>query len=133
MKTATIAALLGLAIIATAGNAQTTTAPEASASKFGGLSSMLGGALPNVASTGASNAAGVLGYCVKNNVLSGANAASVLGSLTGKTGIATSPAYAAGQAGTLQAGKSTMSLANMKGQVKTKVCDLVLKRAKSFL
>ena len=133
MKTSITTALLSLAIIATAGNAQTTTAPTANTNKFGGLANMLGGGLPNVASTGAGNAAGVLGYCVKNNVLSGANAASVLGSLTGKTGVATSPAYAAGQSGTLQTGNSTLSLATMKGQVKTKVCDLVLKRAKSFL
>ena len=103
---------------------------------FGGLSGLLGSALPNVAGTGAENAAGVLGYCVKNNLLSGANATSVLGSLAGRSGVATSPGYQAGQSGLLQtgqAGASPLSLGAMRGQIKTQVCNLVLRRAKSFL
>ncbi|RZM06140.1 MAG: DUF2501 domain-containing protein [Sphingomonas sp.] len=102
--------------------------------RSGGLAGLLGGALPNVASASAGNAAGLLGYCVKNNVLSGANAATVLGNLTGKPGVATSDGFAAGQAGTLDTGRGAgLSLDALKGQAKTKVCDLVLKRAKAFL
>ncbi|MGC4250123.1 MAG: hypothetical protein QM605_01315, partial [Sphingobium sp.] len=47
-------------------------------SATGGLGGLLGGILPDVASVGAGNAAGVLSYCVKNKVLGGANAKSVL-------------------------------------------------------
>ena len=124
--------LVAIALPALA-TAQTTTAPTTSGGKLGGLAGMLGGGVPNVASASAGNAAGLLGYCVKNNLLSGANAASVLGNLSGKSGVATSPGYGAGQQGTLQTGKSQLSLDGLRGQVKTQVCNLVLKRAKSFL
>ena len=86
-----------------------------------------------MAQVGAGNAAGVIGYCVKNNLISGANATSVLGRLTGQQGIATSPGYAAGQSGVVQAGNQTMSLANVKGQIRTRLCDAVLKRGASLL
>ena len=45
-------------------------------------SGLLGAILPNVASVGAGNAAGVIGYCLKNKFLGGTNAKSVLGKLT---------------------------------------------------
>ena len=108
-------------------------APLATAQTGGGLGNLLGGALPSVGKVGAGNAAGLIGYCVKNNYLNSANATSVLGKLTGQQGVTTSPAYAAGQSGTVQAGNQTFSLANLKGQLKTKMCDAVLKRGASLL
>lgn len=111
--------------------AQTAGAP---ASRTGGLSSLLGGGLPDIASASAGNAAGLLGYCVRNKLVGGTDAASVLGKLTGQPGVATSSGYAAGQSGRLQTGSgNALSLDSLKGQVKTRVCDLVLKRAASFL
>ena len=102
-------------------------------SSLGGLGSMLGGGLPDVGKVGVSNAAGVIGYCVKNNYLTGANATSVLGKLTGQKGVTEQPGFDAGQSGLLQAGGSSFSLDSLKGQVKTKLCDMVLKRGTSFL
>jgi hypothetical protein len=108
------------------------TAPPASGG-LGGLGGLLGGALPGVSKVGAGNAAGVIGYCIKNNYLSQANAGSVLSRLTGRQAVTTSPGYTAGQSGVLQAGDQALPLADLKGQVRTKLCNLVLKRGASFL
>lgn len=127
-----IIAIIALSL-STAGLAQT-AAPAPSTA--GGLAGLLGGAILNVASASAGNAAGVLGYCVKNNLLSGANASSVLGTLAGRSDVTASPGYRAGQSGLLQtgqAGAAPLSLATMRGQLKTQVCNLVLRRATSFL
>ncbi|MFT3966493.1 MAG: DUF2501 domain-containing protein [Sphingobium sp.] len=94
---------------------------------------LLGGGLPDIGTVGAGNAAGVLGFCLKNKFLGANGAASVLGQLTGKPGVKTSPGYAAGQKGLLQGNGSSLSLGGLKSQVTTKVCDLVLRQARSFL
>lgn len=120
MKTG-LGAFMGLLALATAGSAP---------AQLGG---MLGGVLPNVASVGAGNAAGVLGYCVKNKLLGGAGASSVLGQLTGKAGTTTAPGYAEGQKGLLQSNGTSFSLDKLKGQAKTKMCDMVLKHAQTLL
>lgn len=99
----------------------------------GGIGSLLGGLLPNVASVGAGNAAGVLGYCMKNKFLGGRGAASVLGQLTGVAGGKTAPGYAEGQKGVLQMDGNSLSLGGLKSQATTKICDLVLKRAQTLL
>lgn len=115
-------------------SAQTTTAPAGSAtSGLGGLGGLLGNALPGVGKVGAGNAAGLIGYCVKNNYLNADSATSVLGRLTGQQGVTTSSGYAAGQAGTVQAGDQAFSLANLKGQLRTRMCDAVLKRGAALL
>ena len=63
-----------------------------------------------------------------------AGAQSILQRLTGRQGVRTSPGFAAGQAGELQAPNGQgLSLDNLGGQVKTKMCSLVLNRAKAFL
>ena len=100
----------------------------------GGASGVLGGVLPNVASTSAGNAAGVLSYCVKNKILGGAGATSALSGLLGQQGVKSSKDYEAGQKGELITGDgNALSLEGMKGKVKSKVCDLVLKHAGSLL
>ncbi len=120
----------------------------------GGLGGLFGGAAPSIGSIGAGNAAGLLGYCLKNNLLgqggmlggltggqTGARAApqasgaqSILQRLTGRKDVQTSPGFAAGQAGQVQAGNGqTLALGNLGGQVKTQLCNVVLKRAKAFL
>ncbi len=97
------------------------------------LSGLGGGMLPNVSSVGASNAAGLLGYCVKRKLLGGTDASSVLGKLTGQQSVTTSKDYAAGQAGQLVTGNGTVSLDSMKDNVKGKVCSMVLDHAQSFV
>jgi len=141
--------LVAAAGLAASASAQTST-PSGG---LGGLGGLLGGAVPNVASVGAGNAAGLLGYCLKNNLLGAAQAAtgttgtagkapaapatgaqSILERLTGRQGVATSPGFAAGQAGQVQTGAGqALSLDNLRGQVRTRVCGAVLNRAKSFL
>jgi hypothetical protein len=143
-----------------AANAQTTADPTAPAARsggfggLGGLGGLLGGGLPNVGSVGAGNAAGLLGYCLKNRLLGqggmlggltgsqtgtqatpqASGAQSILQQLTGRRDVQTSPGYAAGQVGQVQAGNGqTLSLGNLGGQVKTQLCNVVLKRAKAFL
>ena len=96
-------------------------------------SGMKGVGLPDVSSISAGNAAGVLGYCVKNEYLGG-DATSVLDGLTKKQDVKSSEDYAAGQKGQIQTGDgSTFSLDGVQDKMKSKACDLVLKQAKSLL
>lgn len=100
----------------------------------GGLPGVAGAALPSVASVGVSNVTGVLGYCVKQKLLGSATSAtSVLGRLTGKPNVTTSPGYTEGQSGILQTGTSNFSLSSLTNSLKTRLCDQVLSRATSFL
>ncbi|GGE18006.1 hypothetical protein GCM10011529_25640 [Polymorphobacter glacialis] len=96
------------------------------------LSGLTGG-LPDMSKLSAGNAAGVLGYCVKNKVLGGGDASSVLSKLTGKPGVTSSADYKTGEAGQLGTGKSALSLDSLTGSLKTKACDMVLKDAKSLI
>jgi hypothetical protein len=101
----------------------------------GGATSGLG--MPNVSSMGVGNATGVLSYCVKNNVLGGADATdatSTLGALTGKPEVKSSDGFTAGSAGNVVSGDgSKLSLDSVPPPMKSKVCGMVLKQAKSFL
>lgn len=126
---------------AQAGQGQSRQAPaqstmERAGGLLGGMSGLLGGGLPNIASTGAGNAAGLLGYCIKNNVL-GANQASGAGSLlnrlTARRGVQSSNGYLAGQQGEVQTGGRSFSLSGVKDQVRGQICSLVLRRAQSLV
>ena len=110
-----------------------TSAPAQLPNLSGGAGGLLGGALPNIGSIGAGNAAGVLTYCMKNKLLGGANANSVLGRLTGKPGVKTSNGFALGRTGTIETKGSQLSLGSLKGKMKSKMCDLVLSHAGSLL
>ncbi|TPG59311.1 DUF2501 domain-containing protein [Ewingella americana] len=110
------------------------------------LTSLLSGGDSALTSKSATNAAGVLQYCVKNNVLSQASTEGVKDKLLSKLGIqsasgAQSQDYQNGLGGLLQTGKNqTIDLNNLgsgltqvKEKVKQKACDVVLKQAKSFI
>ena len=98
-----------------------------------GASSIMKG-IPNVSSISPGNAAGVLGYCVKNKVLSGGGATSTLGNLMKKPGITSSSGYSAGQAGNILTGNGQkFSLNQVPGQLKSQACNAVLKQAPKFL
>ncbi len=167
--TKTAIALVAALALATSASAQSSAPQSASTQNglgglgglgdLGGLGGLLGGALPSVGSIGAGNAAGLLGYCLKNNLLGqggalgalagGRNGApragnptnapatgaqSILQRLTGRQGVRTSPGYAAGQEGEVQAPNGqAFSLDDLGGQVKTRMCSIVLNRAKAFL
>ena len=111
-----------------------------------GLAGALGGgasALPSLGgltSAGtASNAAGVITYCMKNNYLNADKAAQVKDQLMGKMGLGQKEepkdeGFLSGASGMItdKDGKS-FSLDKVKGNLKEKACDLVLDNAKSLL
>ncbi len=110
-----------------------TGATASTAQLGGGLGGLLGGAMPNIASVGAGNAAGVLSYCVKNKLVNATSASSILGKLTGKPGVTESNGFKLGQQGTIKTDNSALSLSALKSKAKTKACDLVLNHAGSLL
>ena len=111
--------------------------------KMGGGSSYGSGsalsALGLSSSGTASNAAGVITYCMKNNYLNADKAAQVKDQLLGKIGLGQKEepkdeGYLGGLSGVITGsdGKS-FSLDKVKGSLKEKACDLVLDNAKSLL
>jgi hypothetical protein len=95
----------------------------------GGIGKMM---MPDISKIGAGNAAGVLGYCAKNKLVGG-DASSVANSLLKKPGVQGSKPYKAGLAGTLMSGGSSLPLANVGTEMKSKACGAVLKQAKHLL
>lgn len=123
-----------------------TPSSNAASTDLSGLGSLLPGGLASLTPANASNAAGILQFCVKNNVLSGNNADKVKNQLFDKLGIKTetqakNPDFQDGLKGILQ-GQGTGKLdlnsisaggGKLKEQLTEKACDLVLDQAKSFL
>lgn len=120
-----------------------------SSSSASGLGGMLGGSggssalsalgLGNLSSGTASNAAGVLTYCMKNNYLNTDKAAQVKNQLLGKLGLGQKEepkdqGYQNGLMGMVTGadGKS-FSLDKVKSNLKEKACDFVLDNAKSLI
>lgn len=116
---------------------------------MGQLTSLLNGSSSNLTSKSSTNVAGVLQYCVKNNVLSATSATSVKDKLMNKLGVQNNTAaqkadYQDGLSGILHTGSGqnidlnslsagTGGLTQIKEKVKTKACNVVLKQAKTFL
>lgn len=105
---------------------------------MGGMSGVGGMAMPSVGSASSGNVAGVLGYCVRNNYLSGDGASSVQSGLMGKLGAGTthSSQYEEGSQGVLQSGNGqnvSLGGSGLKAQMTQKVCAQVLKHAKSLM
>ena len=120
-----------------------------SSSSASGLGGMLGGSggssalsalgLGNLSSGTASNAAGVLTYCMKNNYLNADKAAQVKNQLLGKLGLGQKEepkdqGYQNELMGMVTGadGKS-FSLDKVKSNLKEKACDFVLDNAKSLI
>ncbi|MBS0465902.1 MAG: DUF2501 domain-containing protein [Proteobacteria bacterium] len=121
----------------------------------GGSSSGLGGALGGAMGGGAdmsalsamgltssgtaSNAAGVITYCMKNNYLNADKAGQVKNQLLGKMGLGQKEepkdeGYMSGLSGMVTgSGGKSFSLDKVKGDLKEKACDYVLDNAKSLL
>ncbi|WP_437616488.1 DUF2501 domain-containing protein [Erwinia sp. V71] len=126
-------------------NSNTTNASNSqsglSLSSLGGL---LNGGSQNVSANTMSNAAGVMEYCFKNNVIDN-NVASVKNSVLSKLGLTTPEEkkqqtdYQQGLMGLLNT--SNGQQLNLKAlgdteigkKVKTKACDVVLKQGKNFI
>ncbi len=90
--------------------------------------------LPNVGSMSMGNVAGVLQYCATNQLLGGTNVQSLLGGLTSKPGVTSSPDYKSGVAGQILGGGSQpFSLGNLQGDLKSQACSMVMKQAGQLL
>lgn len=114
------------------------------ASSLASLSGLLNGGDKTLSSSSMTNAAGVLQYCVKNNLLSASGTSALKDQLLGKLGItstadAKSQDYQEGLGGLLTTSKSgqlnlnDLSNSQLGHKVKTKACDIVLKQSKNFI
>lgn len=114
------------------------SAPALGGAALGG-SALSGLGLPDLAGGSASNVAGVLEYCIKNNYLKNASVSGVKDSLMQKAGL--SPAepekdagYASGLGGMLAGGDgSNFDMSKIQDNVKERACDYVLEKAPSLL
>ena len=112
-------------------------------SDIGGAAASLG-SLSSITAGSTGNAAGVIEFCVKNNYLSGENAAPIKDQLMGKLSggesedqpAQTNPDYINGVNGILtgSGGQSVdLSMAGLKAKAVKKVCNKILDQAKSML
>lgn len=130
----------GSAVESSAGSSGLGGMLGAGAGGAGGSSALSALGLGGLASSGtASNAAGVITYCMKNNYLNANKAAQVKDQLLGKLGLGQKEepkdqGYQNGLLGMVTGsdGKS-FSLDKVKGNLKEKACDFVLDNAKSLL
>lgn len=108
---------------------------------IGGAAASLG-SLSSITSGSTGNAAGIIEFCVKNNYLSGENAAPVKDQLMGKLSggedqsAQTDADYINGVNGILtgSGGQSVdLSMAGLKAKAVKKVCNKILDQAKSML
>lgn len=108
------------------------------------LSGLLEGGDKALSSGTMTNAAGILQYCVKNNILSGNVTETVKNKLSDKLGVtgagnAGSKDYQQGLSGLLNTGEGKKLDLNNLGSspitetIKKKACDLVLEQGKSFI
>ncbi len=102
----------------------------------GGTSGLLGSlGVPSLSSASSGNIAGLLGYCVQNDLVSNVSSAkSTLNTMTGKSDVTSDASYASGQQGLLQlADGNQLSLSSLKAAVRKKVCKAVTSKASSLL
>lgn len=115
-----------------------------SSSSLSSLTGLLNGGDKALSASTMTNAAGILQYCVQNNVLSANGTTAVKDQLMSKLGItstenAKSQDYQEGLGGLLKTGEGKSLNLNDLGseqiteKIKTKACDLVLKQGQSFL
>lgn len=150
MKTIAISGLLWASLCGLGASAHAAGLGDALRGQGSGTSAlggMLGGgadmsALSAMGLTGsgtASNAAGVITYCMKNNYLNANKAAQVKDQLLGKMGLGQKEepkdeGYLSGLSGMVTgSGGKTFNLDKVKGDLKEKACDFVLDHAKSLL
>ncbi|EKN5161709.1 DUF2501 domain-containing protein [Yersinia enterocolitica] len=115
-----------------------------SSSSLSSLTGLLNGGDKALSASTMTNAAGILQYCVQNNVLSANGTTAIKDQLMSKLGItstenAKSQDYQEGLGGLLKTGEGKSLNLNDLGseqiteKIKTKACDLVLKQGQSFL
>ncbi len=131
---------LGSGLLKSLGGKETTPAATQSSGAGGLLSSLGGGAsLPALSGDNASNAAGVVTYCAKNNYLNANAAATLKDKLLAKAGLQPAqaeqdPGYQSGLQGLLTGsdGQAT-DLKSVAGKLKGKAKDKVTKQACGYV
>ncbi|MCP2230651.1 DUF2501 domain-containing protein [Erwinia aphidicola] len=125
-------------------NSASSTTTTQSGTSLGALTGLLNGGSQSLSSGTMTNAAGVLQYCVQNNIVDN-NVSSVKDKLLGKLGLADSQKqqettdYKQGLMGLLNTSNNQQVDLKSLGdtaigkKVKTKACDLVLKQGKQFI
>ena len=89
--------------------------------------------LPDVRAISAANAAGVLQYCVGEGLTSSATGDLIVSGLMSRPGVAKSPEFATGKAGTILAAKhKSFSIGAAPGYLQSRACDMVLQQAKQL-
>lgn len=123
---------------------QTTTSGTQSNS-LSSLSGLLTGGSQALSSETMPNVAGILGYCMKQKLVSATNTENVKNQIMEKLGLSTpqaqttTPEYTEGLMGLLNTAKgeqldlATIGNSPLAEKVKTKACDLVLKQGVNFL
>jgi hypothetical protein len=107
---------------------------------LGGLGTVPGLSLPGISGDTASNAAGVLQYCIERKFLGADAAASVKDKLMSGAGLGDAaaaeadPGYRSGAQGLLQGSDGqSLDLDSVSGPLKDKACDYVLDNASSLI
>ncbi|CAM7775451.1 DUF2501 domain-containing protein [Atlantibacter hermannii] len=130
---------------ATSQLSQSTTNGTQGGASLSSLSGLLGGSAQALSSENMPNVAGILGYCMKQKLVSATNTENVKNQIMEKLGLSTpqaqttTPDYTEGLMGLLntaqgdQLNLSTIGNSPLAEKVKTKACDLVLKQGVSFL
>lgn len=119
------------------GGGKAASSTSSTSSALGSLGSL---GLPSIGGNTASNAAGVLQYCVQNNYLNASSATSVKDKLLNKLDLGSTQAqkqdtgYQQGLTGLLSGSDgSSFNLDSVKSNLKEKACDYVLENASSLL
>lgn len=135
------------------GNTTDTTSSTTNGTSLTALAGLLNGGDKTLSANSMTNAAGILQYCVKNNLLSAGSTSTVKDQLLTKLGIPTtnttstaeatpaskSQQYLDGLSGLLNTrqGESinlnSLGTSQLTEKVKTKACDVVLKQGKNFI
>lgn len=117
----------------------------ANGNSLSSLSALLGGGAQALSSENMPNVAGILGYCMKQKLVSATQTENVKNQIMEKLGLSTpqaqttTPDYTEGLMGLLNTAKGeqldlrTIGNSPLAEKVKTKACDLVLKQGVNFL
>ncbi|SFN24996.1 Protein of unknown function [Izhakiella capsodis] len=120
------------------------SSPQPAQTSLSSLTGLLNGGNQSLSAKSMTNAAGILQYCLQNNIVDN-NADSIKDKLLGKLGLANASQaeqkqdYKQGLMGLLNTGNGQQVNLNSLGQtplakkVKTKACDLILKQGKQFI
>ncbi|AQS87706.1 hypothetical protein A0U93_06915 [Neoasaia chiangmaiensis] len=113
--------------------AMTSAAQSSAQNALGGMIGNMG--VGSLNQTSAGNVAGVLNYCLSNNLATTTpTATSALGKLQTQPGVAGTPDFQSGSQGQLMTGMSNpISVSSLTDPLKQRVCNMVISRAQSLV